>query len=132
MRFMQNIGWLLFLAVVIGLVGLMTKALIVKAWTEAVEGRKLDGEQALRTFFGELMPSFGVLSKRKTASVCTVAVFMLLLFTGVDVYASIGFSAMTFVVVGLAVPALQRRIRPIAANSGKSPATEASREDPDF
>ena len=128
MGFMQNIGWLLFLAAVILLVGMMTKSLIVATWEAASQGKQLDGDEAFRAFFGELRVLLDIIFLRKTAAVCSAVVCALFLFTGVDFWATAGFASMTFVIVGYAVPAFQRRVRPLAASNSASAHAEVRKE----
>ena len=129
MSFVQNIGWLLFLAAVMLLVSMGVKAVVVATWEAASQGDQLDGDSAIRAFFGEFGILADVILLRKTAAACAAVVFVLVMATGVDLWASAGFLAMTFVIVGFAVPALQRRIRPIASSSASAKA-EVVRQEP--
>jgi hypothetical protein len=112
MQFAQYLGWLLTLATVIVTVGHVTKALIVLVWREASENRQVSGDDAIRAMIRATGDLLGLLRQRWLATVCSVATLSTLLLKGVDGYASFGFSAITFVIAGLATPLAIRSVRP--------------------
>lgn len=113
MLFAQQIGWLLTLAMVIVTVGHITKALIVLVWREASENRQVSGDDAIRAMIRAMGDVFRLLRQRWLATVCSVATLSTLLYLGVDGYASFGFSAITFVIVGLVTPLARRFVQHI-------------------
>jgi len=113
MLFAQQIGWLLTLAMVIVTVGHITKALIVLVWREASENRQVSGDDAIRAMIRAIGDVFRLLRQRWLATVCSVATLSTLLYLGVDGYASFGFSAITFVIVGLVTPLARRFVQHI-------------------
>lgn len=96
------IGWLLTLATVIATVGRITKALILLIRSEASEFKQVSGDDAIRAMIREVVGLFGLLRQRWLATVCSVALLSTLLLLGVDGIASFGYSAITFVIAGLA------------------------------
>jgi hypothetical protein len=114
MQFAQYLGWLLTLAIVMLTVSRIVKALLTLIWSEASEFRHVSSDDALRAMLRAFGDQLGLLYKRKLATVCSVATLLTLLFKGVDGYASFGFSAITFVIVGLATPSAIRSVRSFA------------------
>jgi len=114
MQFAQYLGWLLTLAIVMLTVGRITKAVIMLVWNEASELRHVSGDDAIRAMLRTFGDQLGLLRKRKLATICSVATLSALLIKGVDGYASFGFSAITFVIVGLATPSAIRSVRSFA------------------
>lgn len=114
MQFAQYLGWLLTLAIVMMTVSHIVKALLTLIWSEASEFRHVSSDDAFRAMFRAFGDQLGLLYKRKLATVCSVATLLTLLFKGVDGYASFGFSAVTFVIVGLATPSAIRSVRSFA------------------
>lgn len=112
----QYIGWLLTLAIVMLAVSHVTKALIVLVWKEASENRQVSGDDAVRAMIRAIGDLVGLLRQRWLATVCSVATLLTLRLLGVDGFASFGFSAITFVIAGLATPAALQFIRPIRSN----------------
>lgn len=112
----QYFGWLLTLAIVIVAVGHVTTALIVLIWRFSFDNRQVSGNDAFRASVEALGNRFGFLRSRWVATVCSVAMLSLLLYTGVDWYASFGLSAITFVIAGVAAPYAMRFIRPSPSN----------------
>lgn len=110
----QYIGWLLTLATVMMVVYHITKALIVLVWEQSAQFQQVGGDEAFRTMILALGDLLGLLKLRWLATGCSVAMMLTLLLMGVDGYASFGFSAITFVIAGVATPSAMQFIRPMS------------------
>ena len=110
----EQIGWLLFVAIAMVAVGYLTRGLILLTWDKGLEGKQVSSDDVIRSLIQGVVAAYKLLLQRILATVSSVAVLFLLLVQGVSVYVSLGYAAMTFVIAGLATPVVMRVIQPIA------------------
>ena len=117
-NFAENVGWLIFLTCAAAAAGSLVKGLLKLVWDESTEGNVVDTTDALFAMASIVLGWLQLLKSRWLATVCTVAVFLLMLgSTSVSVYASLGYSVMAFAVIGLLTPMLTRRLKSLAKTS---------------
>lgn len=110
----EQIGWLLFVAIAMVAVGYLTRGLILLTWDKGLEGKQVSSDDVIRSLIQGVVAAYKLLLQRILATVSSVAVLFLLLVQGVSGYVSLGYAAMTFVIAGLATPVVMRVIQPIA------------------
>lgn len=115
MNFAESLGSLLAMMACAALGALVAKLFILKFWDESSKGNVVDSTDALIAL-GSIVISFSKLLKSNwVATVCTVAVYSsLAAMSEMSVYASLGYSAVVFTIVGFLSPALLRRVKPSA------------------
>lgn len=119
----EQVGWLAFLLFVMTVSGLLAKGLLKMVWDESAQGNVVDTTDALIALVMIVVSWFQLARSNWLATVCTVAVYLLMLgSTSVSVYASIGYSVVTFVITAHFTPLLKRRLK----TSAKASSTQAS------
>ncbi len=126
--FAQNVGWLLFLALCMGMVSHLVYAIVVLVWRQGAIGEVVDGNDALIATAKTVGSWFKLLKSSWLATVCAVATLLLLWgTTEVGFYVSLGYAAMTYSIGGVIAPMILRRLKPIAASqTTQAPSPEKS------
>lgn len=122
----ETIGWICFLLAVAAASGALVKGIFKLTWDESSKGNVVDTTDALIAMASVVMGWLQLMKSNWLATVCTVAVFLLTSgSSSVSVYASLGFSVMTFVVTGLATPRLKRKVESLS----ETPTRQTSQSD---
>lgn len=126
--FAQNVGWLLFLAMLMAMTGHVVYVVLKLVWDQGALGEVVDGTDALIATVKTVGSWLQLLKSNWLATVCAVAVLLLLWFsTEVGFYVSLGYAAMTYAIGGVFTPMILRRLKPIASSqSTPAPAPEKS------
>lgn len=114
-HFAEGLGWLLYLALVMTFVVNSVTSLVKLVWVESSEGKVVDSTDALIIIGKTCMCWFQHMRSNRWASVCAVAVFLLMsISSSVSVYASFGYSSIAYAISGFLTPYLIRRMKPLA------------------
>ncbi len=119
--FARTAGWWLFVAACMGLTGHIVFTVLKLVWDQGAIGEEVDGRDALIASAKTVGSYLKLLKSSWFATVCTVAVFLLLCFgTEVGFYASLGFSVMSYAIGFIVFPMLLRRLKPLASRTSQA------------
>jgi predicted phage tail protein len=126
LKIAENLGWICFLLAIAAAAGAFSKGIFKVLWDESAKGNVVDTTDALIAMASIVMGWLQLMKSNWLATGCTVAVFFLTSgSTSVSVYASLGFSVMTFVVTGLLTPRLKRNVESLS----ETPARQTPQSD---
>lgn len=119
LQFAENLGWICFLLAVATASGVLIRGLFKLMWDESSKGNVVDSTDALIAMASIVMGWIQLMKSNWLATVCTVAVFYLTSVSmSVSVYASLGYSVMTFVITGLATPRFKQNLESLSEAPG--------------
>ena len=114
----QDVGFWLFLAALMALVGQIVRTVLTLVWNQGAIGEEVDSMEALIASVSTVISWLKLLKSNRLATVCALAILFLLWgSTEVGALASLGFSVLSYFISGLLTPMFMLRLKPIAASN---------------